>query len=110
MTHKRMQADSLFLDFPVTDWQIIDPTWSNWSGLWVITDVVSGDILLSGSLLQSSTAGTLCLRLGPWTTPGWSTWPVGTYSLSVEVNNESANFRREQNEKLLILPQEVPNV
>jgi len=110
MTYKRKQADSLFIDIPFKAWKTIDPTWTNWTGIWTVSATAGSTVLLSGTIARSATAGTFNLRIGPVTTSGWSTLPVGNYVLSIEINNDSADYRYEEQSKLTIATQGVPNV
>lgn len=110
MTHKRKQADSLFIDYPFPAWKKIDSVWANWSGLWTISVAAGDDILLSGTLSLSATPGIFNLRIGPATIAGWAVLPVGSYTLTAEFNNTSVDYRYEEQDRLIIVPQGVPNV
>jgi len=108
-SYKRKQADSLFIDIPFKAWKTIDTTWANWSGLWTIRASLDTAVLLSGTLVRPDTEGTFNLRLGPVTTSGWSTLAVGQYVLTIEINNATADYRTEDQSKLTITAQGVPN-
>lgn len=109
-SYKRKQADSLFIDIPFKAWKTIDDTWVNWTGLWTIRASLDTAVILSGTLSRSDTAGTFNLRIGPVTTSGWATLPVGQYVLTIEINNATADFRIEDQPKLTVTAQGVPNV
>lgn len=106
-TYKVKQADSLWIDIPHETAIVIDPVWANWSGKWDIDATLGGTPLLSGNLALSDTPGTFLLRIGPASTAGWSTLPVGTYWLTVEINNVSADYKKEVQVKLVIQTQGV---
>jgi hypothetical protein len=108
-TYKRKQADSLFIDLPFPAWSEIDNVWSNWSGLWSIRATLDDPVLLAGMLIRSETEGLFQLRIGPAGVVGWASLPVGQYILTTEVNNASADFRSEEQSKVIIEKQGVPN-
>ncbi|CAB4173675.1 hypothetical protein UFOVP1138_27 [uncultured Caudovirales phage] len=106
-TYKAYQADSLRIDITHDTAISIDPTWANWSGKWGISATIGGTVLLDGDLSLSTTPGTFNLRIGPATTAGWSTLPTGSYWLTIELNNTTADYRKEIQSKLVISAQGV---
>ena len=105
MAYKRKQGDSLWIDITCDNVTTIDPTWANWSGSWTIAATVGGDALLSGAIGKSSTTGLFQLRIGPSSTSGWSALPVGNYFLTMQIDNTTADYRHEEQVKLVIQTQ-----
>lgn len=104
-TYKVYQNDSLRINIPHDTAIAIDPTWTNWSGLWNISETIGSTSLLSGTISRSTTEGTFELRIGPATTAGWSALPVGTYWITIEINNTSVDYKKEIQGKLIISTQ-----
>ena len=107
-TFKRKQGNSLWVDVTCENVEAIDATWSHWSGIWSITETLGGVAILEGNLVRSDTIGTFYLRIGP-TSGGatWNTLKVGTYILNTEINNTSADYRHEEQDKIIISAQGI---
>lgn len=109
-TYKIKQADSLWLDYICDNFTEVNPTWTDWSGSWAITEAPLGVGVtrLSGSLVRSATEGTFQLRIGP-NADGvlWTELPVGLYFLNFQINSNFVDFHYEDNDRLLVMPQGI---
>lgn len=108
-TYKSKQGDSLWIDITHETAIAIDSTWANWSGKWVISATVGSTALLSGTISRSATEGKFLLRIGPASTAGWNSLPAGTYALTIEINNTSADYKHEDQHILKVSAQGVAN-
>jgi hypothetical protein len=105
MKYKSKQADSFWIDITHETATTIDSVWPNWSGKWVISATVGSTPLLSGTIGQSSTPSLFKFRIGPASTSGWAVLPVGTYALTIEINNVTADYKHEEQHTLIIQTQ-----
>ena len=105
LTYKRNQGDSLWMTGTCQQVDGIDPLWNNWSGAWNVTAVDGGPVLVSGNLLKHATEKIFYVRSGPVTTPGWAALPVGTYLLTMQIDNSVVDYRHEEQVKLVIRAQ-----
>lgn len=105
------QADSLWVDFTLFNWALINATWdNNWSATFEISTSETATPAYTGSLTRSSSTGVFELRLNTdsaSTSPvqSWATMPTGTYKLMTQFTNSTAKYREERHETLTIRTQ-----
>jgi hypothetical protein len=104
MKFTRKQGDSLWIDITCDSADSIDSVWAHWTGVWSIAGTI-----LTGSLIRSNTPGVFQLRIGPATVSGWKELPVGTYQITVQIDNSSVDYRHEESHKLIIQEQGNPD-
>lgn len=107
-TYKKVQAASLWVDISCQNLSLLDPSanaWNtNWVGLWNITNS-TGTVVLSGNLLKSTAVGVFQLRIGTASVTGWSTLPIGTYTITYQFRNSTVDYDQEDSDTLVITKQ-----
>lgn len=100
------QSDSFWLDIMTPQYAAIDSTWANWGGTYEISTTESATPAVTGSLVQSTTAGVFNLRLNT-NNAAWMSITVGTYKLMLQIANSTAGYREEKHYKLVVKTQGV---
>lgn len=98
------QGDSLWIDYDLSNYKVIDSTWANWSGTYEISTTETSTPALTGTLVRSNTEGTFNLRLNT-TNSTWNAIGVGTYKLMVQFYNSTAEYREERHDVLTVRTQ-----
>jgi hypothetical protein len=107
-TYIRKQGDSLWIDITCANIIDVDPVWTNWEGTWAISASVGGVALVSGSLTRSATTGTFHMRLGPISGgAAWTGLSPGSYVLTSQIVNVTADYVHEEQDKLKITAQGI---
>ena len=104
MSTKLIQGDSLWLDI-TGDVASQDPDWNNWTGHWAIVPTIGGTPAASDTLIKTATIGKFRLQVSTTVSAGLS---VGNYFLVVQVENVTADYRKEiAQEKLVVQAQGI---
>lgn len=106
MAIKKKQGDSIWLDITATSAELVDDVWANWTGSWAIAPTVGAAPTISGTLTKDATTlGKFYLRVG---TTQAALLSVGTYYLTIQVDNVAADYRQEiAQEKITIAAQGI---
>lgn len=106
MAIKKKQGDSIWLDITAEAADLIDDVWANWTGSWAVAPTIGATPIISGSLTKDATTlGKFYLRI---TTAQAALLSVGTYYLTIQVDNATVDYRQEiVQEKITITTQGI---
>lgn len=106
MAIKKKQGDSIWLDITAEAADLIDDVWVNWTGSWAVAPTIGATPVISGTLTKDATElGKFYLRI---TTTQAALLSVGTYYLTIQVDNTTVDYRQEiAQEKITITAQGI---
>ncbi len=96
------QGNSLWLSI-TGDIAVVDDTWENWTGTWLIRDKTTKTTQATGELSRSSVPGVFIAAVPPAST---AVLAPAEYDLLTQVENIARNYRDEWKPDLLIVEEQ----